>query len=191
MSFPQKNCSSIGLFHGYSPSGMDRSSAGPPRATGATRKLNPECVPLPRPQLALGPCPGVGSSWAAAFFRACTPAALWGPPETAVWISALPWYSRGCRGISTPASEAILPFLLLHWPCCLQGCFSHIVLTPLIAAKQCLLHFLKHVNKEVPPALLMGSTVSWGVFTGAGTSCVQHRVALGFFSQKQPAAPLL
>ena len=56
------------------------------------------------------------------------------------WISAPPWTSMGCRG--QPASpwsspraagesllwhlEHLLP-LLLHWPWCLQSCFSHII----------------------------------------------------------------
>ena len=38
--------------------------------------------------------------------------------------------SRVCRGISAPVPGAP-PLLLLRWPGCLQGCFSHFFLTPL------------------------------------------------------------
>lgn len=59
------------------------------------------------------------------------------------WISAYPWMSTGCKGTaaspwSVPQAagefelqslEHLLPFLL-HWPWCLQGCFSQFF-TPL------------------------------------------------------------
>uniref|UniRef100_A0A8D0FWD1 UPF3A regulator of nonsense mediated mRNA decay n=1 Tax=Strix occidentalis caurina TaxID=311401 RepID=A0A8D0FWD1_STROC len=70
------------------------------------------------------------------------PAAAWGPPRAALWISAPPWSCKGCRRttcsttdssmrISAPTPEAPSPLLLLS-PWCLQGCFSHLFpLTPL------------------------------------------------------------
>lgn len=36
--------------------------------------------------------------WPLISFRACPPAVAGGPPQAAVWISALPWSFMGCRG---------------------------------------------------------------------------------------------
>ena len=69
------------------------------------------------------PAPCVGSPWAAASFRAYTPALAWGSPQAAGWVSALTWsfmgcrgttcftvvFSMGCRGISGPAPGVSLP----------------------------------------------------------------------------------
>lgn len=49
------------------------------------------------PQFLPGTCSFLGSAWAAASFRAHAPAAVWGPPQAAVWISCLAWSSVGCR----------------------------------------------------------------------------------------------
>lgn len=79
--------------------------------------------------------------------------------------------SMGCRGISAPGPGA--PPALLHWPWCLQGCFSHIFLTPLTAAARWFLYFLKYAITEVPSVLLMRSALGSNKFVlePAETGC--------------------
>ena len=50
------------------------------------------------PQFLPGACSSTGPSWAGASFKAHPPAAAWGPPWAAMWISALLWSSMGCSG---------------------------------------------------------------------------------------------
>jgi len=76
----------------------------------------------------------VGSSRTTASFRAHSPTVAWGPPGTAMWMSAPKWSSKVCRGIicftmaftwATGACllEQLIRLLLLS-PWCLQGCFT-------------------------------------------------------------------
>ena len=60
--------------------------------------------------------------------------------------------------------EHLLP-LLLHWPWCLQSCFSHIFSLLCPAAKCCYAGFfrlLKYIIPEVLPLSLMGSALASG-----------------------------
>ena len=105
------------------------------------------------------------------------------------FISAPPWISICCPGQPAPpwslpqaAGESLLQclehhlLLLLHWPWCMQGCFSHVV--SLLSSCFCavFLPFLKYVITEVLPALLRGSPLASGgsVLKPAETVSVQH-----------------
>lgn len=92
-------------------------------------------------------------------FKLHPPASMQIPPEAAggsLLHCAPPW----AAGHSSPDSPCSCPqaarefllwaleqllSLLLHWPRCLQGCFSHIFLTPLTAATPHFLPVLKYV----------------------------------------------
>jgi len=76
-------------------------------------------------------------------------------------------FSTGYKGISASVPGPAPP-CRLHWPWCLQGCFSHIFLfLPLTAAVQHFSPFLWNIITEAPPALLMGSALASGRSIGA------------------------
>ena len=75
--------------------------------------------------------------------------------------------SRGCRGISAQVPGAH-PALLLHWPWCLQGCFSYIfspLSSAVIAVAQFFFPLLNYVIPEALPQSLVGSALA---SSGAG-----------------------
>ena len=90
------------------------------------------------PQVLPGACSSMGSPWCHSLVWASSCSGM-GLFLVCRWVSAPPWISMGCGG--QPASpwsspraagksllwclEHLLP-LLLHWPWCLQSCFSHI-----------------------------------------------------------------
>jgi len=158
------------------------------------------------------PCSGMGSS----LHRSCQqPAPAWAPhwvtasfghPPAPAWGS--PWAAggdllRGLQGHSLPhhallhglqgnllwSLEHLLP-LLLHWPWCLQSCFSHIFSFLLSAAKCCYAGFFPLPNYVIPEALpgsLMGSALasSGSVLELAGIGSVRHREAGLWCNAKQ------
>lgn len=60
--------------------------------------------------------------------------------------------STGCKRTSAPATR--LP-LLLHWPWCLQGCFSSVFFNSLFTAWNIIL-FLTYIFLKVLPSWLLG-----------------------------------
>lgn len=68
-------------------------------------------------------------------------------------------FSMGCRHL-----EHILP-LLLHWPWCLQDFSSHIFRISLLYSSRPVFFapFLKYVITEMPPKLMIGSTLTSGI----------------------------
>jgi len=101
--------------------------------------------------------------------------------------------SRGCRGISVPVPEYLLP-LLPHQPWCLQSCLSHIFLAvSLTAAAQCFLPFLKYLTTVAPPASLTGLPLgsNGSILEPAGTGSVGGRGSLWcLLTKSTPEAPL-
>jgi len=130
-------------------------------------------------------CSCMSSSWSAASFRAHSPAPVWGTPQTAVWISAPPWYryrylyrlqgntcptmvfSRGCRGIpaqapGAPPPSLLLPLLILV----LAGPFQTLRPSSLTAGQGFTLPYLD--SSQVLPQQLLGWAVPTGGAVGAG-----------------------
>jgi len=170
---------------------------GPPWVTSPARKPVPAWDSFHRQQLLQGACSGVGSPWAAAYFRSHPPAAAWGPSQAAGWISSLVWcsvgyrgttcitmvYSRGCRGISAPPLPSSLTLVSARL------FISHFSFPAAVAQR--FLPFLEYVIVEMPPSWLLGSAVPCGETIGAGwNSCVWHRAALASSHRNHPAAPL-
>lgn len=92
-----KNCSRMGLCNRLSSFWMDCSSTAPPWAAVPARIRVPACAPLHRLQILVGCCFCVGSPWTAVSFSMYPSAAVWGPPWAAVCVSALMWYTMGCK----------------------------------------------------------------------------------------------
>lgn len=138
-------------------SAMDYSSMGPPQVTDHARKPVPAWAPLHRLQLLTGVCSNISFPQAAASFRASSSAVAQDAPWAAVWICAPLWtsmgyrwttcismvFSRGWRGISTPAHGAHSdPPYSLNLVC--AGLFlPHVSHSSLTAAAQ---HFFPFLN---------------------------------------------
>ena len=149
------------------------------RVTSPASKPAPAWAPLSTgTQVLPGACSGIGSPWAAASFRVHPLAPPWGPPQAAVWISALEWPSMGCRRISAPVPGALPPhpssltlvsaelFLsciftpVSNWSCDCPGFF------PLFS----------YITEVLPPSL-MGMTLASGrsIMELAGSGSIKHR----------------
>ena len=112
------------------------------------------------------------------------------PPWAVGGLSSSPGSSPGAAGESLLCSGVWSIFPSPSFSN-LQGCFSHVFLTPLTAALQHFLPFLKSIFTETPPAWLKGSAVSCGgsVLELAGKVCVWHWAAApGVFSQRPPCS---
>ena len=139
--------------------------------TSPVSKPAPAWAPLSTGlQVLPGACSSVGFPWGHSLLQASS-APEWGPPRARggyllhlgpPWAaggqSATPWFSPHaegnlCCGVCSNSSP-----LLLHWPCCLQSCFSHIF--SLHSPSAGFFSPLKHVVLEALLPSLMGSALA-------------------------------
>jgi len=134
------------------------------------------------------------------------PALASGPPRAAggdLLHRGLPWAAGGQHVSSQSSPQAageyllrclkhLLP-LLLHWPWCLQSCFSHLfsLLSPaVIAIVQGLFPILNYIITEVLPPSQIGPAL---IYLGAGWHwlCQTLGNLLGASDRSDPCIPLL
>lgn len=195
---------------GYSPSGTDCSTVGPSFDTVHVRKNCRSCsVWSTVPARILLLC---GFSMACSFLQGTSTSCDMGSSVgCAVNIFSdmvihgqcggnIVLFSTGCWGICSGAWSTSCPCcppaILLHWPWCLQYCFSHISFLYSCLSQlmdNIFYPFLNMVSQKCHKLCFwVGSALasSGSVLEPAGTGCIGHRDNQGFFSQRPPAQSL-
>ena len=116
------------------------------------------------------------------------PAAAWGPPRAAGWLSAPAGSLQGCRGSLLRACSTSCPPPPPPPPPPPSGSLCCCSLLAFLLLCLCRLWpLLKPGFPQAPPAWLRGWAVSCGGAGGAG--CVRHGAALASLHRGHPAAP--